>query len=116
MAIRYFPKHLLLEKGRRYCNYGKVSISMYDFVPLFHQYTKYRNSVLNRMNYLGFRERIELEESLRFGTMAVPWSMTLWVARMIWMALGGWVVSCLNVADEIAGSLRTGEFEALHVD
>ncbi|XP_011078961.1 uncharacterized protein LOC105162591 [Sesamum indicum] len=47
--------------------------------------------------------------------MAVGWSMTLWVARFIWMALSGWVVSCLTVADEIAGSLRTGDIGAFHV-
>ncbi|PIN18313.1 hypothetical protein CDL12_09018 [Handroanthus impetiginosus] len=48
--------------------------------------------------------------------MAVPWSMTLWMARMIWLALGGWVVSCLNVADEIASSLRTGDMGNFLVD
>ncbi|XP_012857460.1 PREDICTED: uncharacterized protein LOC105976744 [Erythranthe guttata] len=41
--------------------------------------------------------------------MAVGWSMTVWVGRMIWMALSTWVVSCLIVADEIAGSIRTGD-------
>lgn len=51
-----------------------------------------------------------------FLKMAVPWSMTLWMARMIWMALGSWVVSCLGVADEIAGSLRTGDIGPFHVD
>ncbi|GFP83255.1 hypothetical protein PHJA_000468900 [Phtheirospermum japonicum] len=35
--------------------------------------------------------------------------MTLWMERMIWMELGGWVVSYLNIVDEIAGSLQTDD-------
>lgn len=48
-------------------------------------------------------------------TMAVPWSTTLWMAKMVWMALTGWVVSCLTIADEVAGSFRTGDIGPFHV-
>ncbi|KAL4607555.1 hypothetical protein ACB092_09G183600 [Castanea dentata] len=47
--------------------------------------------------------------------MAVPWAMTLWMAKMVWVALSGWVSSCLTVADEVAGSLRTGDIGPFHV-
>ncbi|XP_059652618.1 uncharacterized protein LOC132299789 [Cornus florida] len=50
--------------------------------------------------------------------MAVPWSMTFCMAKnpkMVWVALTGWVTSCLTVAYEIAGSLRTGEIGPFHV-
>ncbi|KAG2687304.1 hypothetical protein I3760_09G045500 [Carya illinoinensis] len=29
--------------------------------------------------------------------MAMPWAMTLWMAKMVWLALTGWVSSCLIV-------------------
>ncbi|XP_048321430.2 uncharacterized protein LOC107406972 isoform X2 [Ziziphus jujuba] len=48
-------------------------------------------------------------------TMAMPWGMTLWMAKMVWIALAGWVSSCLTVADEVAGSLRTGDIGPFHV-
>lgn len=38
--------------------------------------------------------------------MAMPWSLTLNMAMMVWMALNSWVVSCVEVAEEIAQSLR----------
>ncbi|KAL3569004.1 hypothetical protein D5086_028894 [Populus alba] len=41
--------------------------------------------------------------------MAMPWGMALWMANMVWVALIGWVSSCLTVADELASSLRTGD-------
>ncbi|XP_019238866.1 PREDICTED: uncharacterized protein LOC109218922 [Nicotiana attenuata] len=47
--------------------------------------------------------------------MAVPWSMTLWVAKMVWVALSGWVVSCLTIANEVAGSIRSGDIGPFHV-
>lgn len=47
--------------------------------------------------------------------MAVPLSWTLWMGKMVWLAISGWVFSCLNVADEIASSLRTGEIGPFHV-
>ncbi|KAF8395657.1 hypothetical protein HHK36_019607 [Tetracentron sinense] len=43
--------------------------------------------------------------------MAMPWNMALWMVKMVWMALSGLVSSCLMVADDIAGSLRTGDVE-----
>ncbi|XP_004237338.1 uncharacterized protein [Solanum lycopersicum] len=47
--------------------------------------------------------------------MAVPWSTTLWIAKMVWMALSGWVVACLTIADEVAASFRTGDIGPFHV-
>ncbi|PON31589.1 hypothetical protein PanWU01x14_368750 [Parasponia andersonii] len=47
--------------------------------------------------------------------MAMPWEMTLWMAKMVWIALSGWVSSCLIVADEIASSFRTGDIGPFHV-
>ncbi|KAG6413681.1 hypothetical protein SASPL_126395 [Salvia splendens] len=47
--------------------------------------------------------------------MAVGWSVTLWMARMVWFAWSGWVISCLTVADELAGSLRSGDIGPFHV-
>ncbi|TMW88489.1 hypothetical protein EJD97_018508 [Solanum chilense] len=46
--------------------------------------------------------------------MAVPWSTTLWIAKMVWMALSGWVVACLTIADEVAASFRTGDIGPFH--
>ncbi|KAK6941730.1 hypothetical protein RJ641_027107 [Dillenia turbinata] len=43
--------------------------------------------------------------------MAMPWSMTIWMARMVLIALSGWVSSCLTVADDIASSIRSGDIE-----
>ncbi|XP_030485034.1 uncharacterized protein LOC115701388 [Cannabis sativa] len=47
--------------------------------------------------------------------MAMPWGMTLWMTKMVWLALSGWVSSCLIVADEIATSFRTGDISPFHV-
>ncbi|XP_062112018.1 uncharacterized protein LOC133823350 [Humulus lupulus] len=47
--------------------------------------------------------------------MGMPWGMTLWMAKMVWIALSGWVSSCLIVADEIATSFRTGDIGPFHV-
>ncbi|KAJ4836104.1 hypothetical protein Tsubulata_004207 [Turnera subulata] len=41
--------------------------------------------------------------------MAMPFGMGLWIAKMVWFAIVGWVSSCLSVADELATSLRTGD-------
>ncbi|KAF4374474.1 hypothetical protein F8388_016025 [Cannabis sativa] len=46
--------------------------------------------------------------------MAMPWGMTLWMTKMVWLALSGWVSSCLIVADEIATSFRTGDISPFH--
>ncbi|KAJ0043011.1 hypothetical protein Pint_18246 [Pistacia integerrima] len=47
--------------------------------------------------------------------MAVPLGMTVWMAKMVWRALNGWLSSCLTVADEVAASLRTGDIGPFHV-
>ncbi|KAK3025062.1 hypothetical protein RJ639_044866 [Escallonia herrerae] len=47
--------------------------------------------------------------------MAVPWNTTLWMAKMVWVALTGWIMACLAVADEIASSLRAGDIGPFHV-
>lgn len=47
--------------------------------------------------------------------MAVPWGTTLWVARLVWVALRGWLSSCLTVADDVASSIRTGDIGPFHV-
>ncbi|XP_021282435.1 uncharacterized protein LOC110415191 [Herrania umbratica] len=47
--------------------------------------------------------------------MAMPWVMTLWMAEMVWIALSGWVSSCLTIADEVADSLRSGDIGPFHV-
>ncbi|XP_050227855.1 uncharacterized protein LOC126677335 [Mercurialis annua] len=47
--------------------------------------------------------------------MAMPLDMTIWMMKMVWVALSGWVSSCLAVADELAASLRTGDIGPFHV-
>ncbi|XP_057547660.1 uncharacterized protein LOC130826133 [Amaranthus tricolor] len=47
--------------------------------------------------------------------MAMPWSMTLWISKMVWLALAGWITSCLIIADEIAGSIRSGDIGAFNI-
>ncbi|XP_050383474.1 uncharacterized protein LOC126800200 [Argentina anserina] len=47
--------------------------------------------------------------------MAIPWSMNLWMAEIVWMVLTGWVTSCLTAADELAASLRTGDVGPFNV-
>ncbi|KAL9264259.1 hypothetical protein AKJ16_DCAP08480 [Drosera capensis] len=44
--------------------------------------------------------------------MAVPWKVSIWIAKMVWLALAGWVSSCLIVADDIASSLRSGDIDS----
>ena len=48
-------------------------------------------------------------------TMAMAVDMTMWIAKMVWIALGGWISSCLTVADEVASSLRSGDIGPFHV-
>lgn len=43
------------------------------------------------------RERLE---------MAMQWGVTVWMAKMVWIALKGWVTSCFLVADELATAFR----------
>ncbi|XP_047309229.1 uncharacterized protein LOC124912630 [Impatiens glandulifera] len=47
--------------------------------------------------------------------MAVALGDTLWIGKMIWVALCRWITSCLTVAEEIAGSIRTGDISPFHV-
>lgn len=47
--------------------------------------------------------------------MAVPLDQALWMAKMVWMALIGWVSSCLTIADEVASALRSGDIGPYHV-
>ncbi|XP_025014895.2 uncharacterized protein LOC107262052 [Ricinus communis] len=56
-----------------------------------------------------------LVERERESEMAMPWGTTLWMVKMVWIALSGWVSSCLTVADEVASSLRTGDIGPFHV-
>lgn len=50
-----------------------------------------------------------------FVEMVMPWGMTVWMVKMVWMALCGWVSSCFAVAREIAHALRNGDIGAFHV-
>ncbi|VVB05953.1 unnamed protein product [Arabis nemorensis] len=43
--------------------------------------------------------------------MAMPLDMAMYLMRMVWFSLSGWVFTCLSIADEIAGSLRNGDIE-----
>ncbi|KAJ6912606.1 hypothetical protein NC651_015124 [Populus alba x Populus x berolinensis] len=47
--------------------------------------------------------------------MAMPWSMAIWIANMVWVGLIGLVSTCLTVADELASSLRAGDIGPFHV-
>ncbi|XP_074320583.1 uncharacterized protein LOC141657304 [Silene latifolia] len=47
--------------------------------------------------------------------MAMPWSVTLWMSEMVWLALIGWVSSCFIIADEIANSLRSADIAVFHL-
>lgn len=47
--------------------------------------------------------------------MAIPCSMTLWIGKMVWLAISGWVVALLSMADEIANALRNGDIGPFHV-
>ncbi|XP_010525484.1 PREDICTED: uncharacterized protein LOC104803270 [Tarenaya hassleriana] len=47
--------------------------------------------------------------------MAMPVGVAMYIAKMVWIALSGWVVICLSIADEIAGCLRTGDIGPFHV-
>ncbi|MBA0615561.1 hypothetical protein Gotri_016531 [Gossypium trilobum] len=40
--------------------------------------------------------------------MTMPLGVALEMAKMVWIALSGWVCSCLTIADEVAASLRSG--------
>ncbi|RYR51930.1 hypothetical protein Ahy_A06g026874 [Arachis hypogaea] len=48
--------------------------------------------------------------------MAMAVEVAMWIAKMVWIALSGWISSCLTVADEVASSLRSGDIGPFHVD
>ncbi|KAE9590674.1 hypothetical protein Lalb_Chr20g0110161 [Lupinus albus] len=41
--------------------------------------------------------------------MAMALNMVFCIAKMVFVALSGWISSCLTVADELASSLRSGD-------
>ncbi|KAM7261707.1 hypothetical protein ACFE04_020784 [Oxalis oulophora] len=41
--------------------------------------------------------------------MTLPLEVTIWTTKMVWLALIGWVFSCLTIADEVANSIRSGD-------
>ncbi|CAL9236450.1 unnamed protein product [Arabidopsis halleri] len=47
--------------------------------------------------------------------MAMPLEMAMLLTNTVWFALSGWILTCLSIADEIAGSLRNREVVPLHV-
>ncbi|XP_026666341.1 uncharacterized protein LOC103722451 [Phoenix dactylifera] len=47
--------------------------------------------------------------------MAMPWGSAIYLMKMVWMILKGWISSCLMVANEIARALRTGDIGPLPV-
>ncbi|PPE00864.1 hypothetical protein GOBAR_DD02141 [Gossypium barbadense] len=47
--------------------------------------------------------------------MTMPLGVALEMAKMVWIALSGWVCSCLTIADEVAASLRSGDIGPFHV-
>ncbi|KAL9295269.1 hypothetical protein AtEden1_Chr3g0214021 [Arabidopsis thaliana] len=46
--------------------------------------------------------------------MAMPLGMAMYLMRMVWFSLSGWVFTCVAIADEIAGSLRNGDIGPFH--
>ncbi|KAK7378076.1 hypothetical protein VNO80_03512 [Phaseolus coccineus] len=48
--------------------------------------------------------------------MAMALDAVLWIAKMTWIALSGWISSCLTVADEFASSLRSGDIGPFHLE
>ncbi|AES81254.2 hypothetical protein MTR_7g090260 [Medicago truncatula] len=47
--------------------------------------------------------------------MAMALNSALYIAKMAWIALSGWITSCLTIADEFATSLRSGDIGPFHV-
>nr|ABN07999.1 hypothetical protein MtrDRAFT_AC153128g25v2 [Medicago truncatula] len=46
--------------------------------------------------------------------MAMALNSALYIAKMAWIALSGWITSCLTIADEFATSLRSGDIGPFH--
>ncbi|CAL5193359.1 unnamed protein product [Lathyrus oleraceus] len=47
--------------------------------------------------------------------MAMALNAAIYIAKMTWLALAGWITSCLTVADEFASSLRSGDIGPFQV-
>ncbi|XP_020099837.1 uncharacterized protein LOC109718187 isoform X2 [Ananas comosus] len=47
--------------------------------------------------------------------MAMPWGLAVYIMNMVWVALDGWISSCVMVADEIAHALRTGDVSSFPI-
>ncbi|EFH52652.1 hypothetical protein ARALYDRAFT_907164 [Arabidopsis lyrata subsp. lyrata] len=60
------------------------------------------------LNYLSIDDDKSFE-------MAMPLGMAMYLMRMVWFSLSGWVFTCVAIADEIAGSLRNGDIGPFHV-
>lgn len=65
--------------------------------------------------WLETPRKIEKRKKKSRREMAVTCGFILWMVRMVWIAIKGWVSSCLIVADELASSLRTGDIGPLNV-
>ncbi|PRQ44227.1 hypothetical protein RchiOBHm_Chr3g0476891 [Rosa chinensis] len=74
-----------------------------------------RNPTRTLANWTFEKKGKRPKSRYREREMAMPWNMTLWMAEMVWLALTGWVSSCLTVADELATSLRTGDIGPFNV-
>ncbi|CAN1130345.1 hypothetical protein LINPERHAP2_LOCUS5768 [Linum perenne] len=93
------------------------SFTQFLFRPLLVSIHLYSDSSFHVLRVNGRLTRVggkikEERESLAKGQgyiMAMQWSSTLWMIRMVWLALAGWMSSCFTVADEIAHSIRTGD-------
>ncbi|XP_020099835.1 uncharacterized protein LOC109718187 isoform X1 [Ananas comosus] len=57
------------------------------------------------------RSRREREQE----EMAMPWGLAVYIMNMVWVALDGWISSCVMVADEIAHALRTGDVSSFPI-
>ncbi|XP_061367588.1 uncharacterized protein LOC133310641 [Gastrolobium bilobum] len=47
--------------------------------------------------------------------MAMALDVAMWITKMVWIALNGWITSCLTIADEFASALRSGDIGPFHV-
>jgi len=41
--------------------------------------------------------------------MLMPWSMAVYIIKLVRVELDGWIATTVTVADEIAHALRTGD-------
>ncbi|KAL6657431.1 hypothetical protein ACP70R_005211 [Stipagrostis hirtigluma subsp. patula] len=45
--------------------------------------------------------------------LMVPWRIEVYLAEMVWEMLGGWLSSCIAVADDVARALRSGDISVV---